>query len=372
MARLGHWTILLLAPHIFAPESRLESLVHFCHACIDMNEQPEPKFLLSTQTDIGLEQSSKWFAQVIQELCLCVFRQLSSHTDIHSIFNLFGQHNEFYQRFERLFSILDEQPSPIPFDWSLVMYTDRCYRSVMLLIEHLIKHDRFDLVDEIVICVEIEIDMILFERFKCSFDEYAHDQNTDGKELNETFDTIRQGHQDVLKRLKKPLLYGDFLLSIRSVSSKLVRLLLLIFANQAQHLPEPYDYSLIKIPLQQPIMDKLWTVLITFVYEYHNRPIVDKIIDYMISLFSNSVLDQLAMKNLIPIDFDDYLRLFGDNEIEDELIEDDNKRGIIIAENEFEAALLKDVYATNKVTSTTKIVRTRISTGMCLDEDYLR
>ncbi len=71
------------------------------------------------------------------------------------------------------------------------------------MIEQLIKHDRVDLVDEIIIFVDIEIDMILFERFKCSFDEYQYDLDTDDKELNEVFDTICQGHQDVLKRLKK-------------------------------------------------------------------------------------------------------------------------------------------------------------------------
>jgi len=168
-----------------------------------MNEQTVPTFLSSTQTNIGLGQSLTWFTQLTTELFLCVFRQVSSHTDIRSIFHLLGEQNEFYHRFEHLFALLDEQPSPVPFDWSLVMYTDRCYRSIMSLIEQLIKHDRFDLVDEIIICVDIEIDVTLFERFKCSFDEYKHDQNTDDKELNEAFDTICQGHQDVVKRLKK-------------------------------------------------------------------------------------------------------------------------------------------------------------------------
>ncbi|CAF0953040.1 unnamed protein product [Adineta steineri] len=65
-------------------------------------------------------------------------------------------------------------------------------------IEQLVKHDRFDLVDEIIECVDIEIDVTLFERFKCSFDEYQHDLDTDYKELNEAFDTMHQGHQDVL------------------------------------------------------------------------------------------------------------------------------------------------------------------------------
>ena len=175
-----------------------------------MNEQPVPTFLSSTQTTIGLEQSTVWFTQLATELCLCVFRQVSSHTDIRSIFHLLGEQNEFYVRFEPLFSLLEEQPSPVPFDWSLVMYPDRCYRSIMSLIEQLIKHDRFDLVDEIINCVDIEIDITLFERFKCSFDEYKHNQTTDDKELNEAFDTICQGHQDVLKRLKKPLLLWRF------------------------------------------------------------------------------------------------------------------------------------------------------------------
>jgi hypothetical protein len=325
-----------------------------------MNEQPIPTFLSSTQTNTGLEQSSIWFSQLTTELFLCVFRQVSSHTDIRSIFHLLGEQNEFYRRFEPLFALLDEQPSPIPFDWSLVMYTDRCYRSVMSLIEQLIKHDRFDLVDEIITCVDIEIDVPLFERFKCSFDEYKHNQNTDDKELNEAFDTICQGHQDVLKRLKKPLLYADFLLLIRSTSSKLVRLLILIFANQSQHLPEAYDCTLIQIPRQQPILHKLWTALIDFVHEYNDRPIVNKILDYMVSLFSSSILDQLAANNLIPSDFDDYLRVFDVNEIEDELNED-NKQTTIIAENEFEAALLKNVFTTDKVTSITETVLTQAS-----------
>ncbi|CAF5052169.1 unnamed protein product, partial [Rotaria sp. Silwood1] len=170
IAGFGHWTVLILATHIFAPESRLEYLVRFCHACIDINEQPTPKFLTSIETSIGLGQTLTWFTQLTNELLLCVFRQVSSHTDIRSIFRLLGEQNEFYHRFEPLFSLLDEQPSPIPFDWSLVMYTDRCYRSVMLLIEQLIKHDRFDLVDEIITCVDIEIDITLFECFKCVFD----------------------------------------------------------------------------------------------------------------------------------------------------------------------------------------------------------
>jgi hypothetical protein len=363
IAGLGHWTVLVLATHIFAPESRLESLVRFCHACIDMNEQPASTFLTSTQTTIGLGQTSTWFTQLTTSLLLCVFRQVSSHTDIRSIFHLLGEQNEFYHRFESLFSLLDEQPSPVPFDWSLLMYTDRCYRSIMSLIEQLIKHDRFDLVDEIVICVDIEIDMILFERFKCSFDEYKHDQDTNDKDLNEAFDTLCQGHQDVLKRLKKPLLYGDFLLSIRSTSSKLVRLLLLIFTNQAQNLPESDDYSSIEIVQKQPIIDKLWTALITFIHEYQNRPIVNKILDYMVSLFSSSLLDQLATLDLIPRDFDDYLRLFDENEIEDELIEE-IKHVSIQPENEFEAALLNNVYITNKVPSITDTVITVISTGI--------
>lgn len=351
IASLGHWTVLVLATHIFAPESRLESLVRFCHKCIDMNEQPSPTFISSTQTNIGLGQPLNWFTELTRELLLCIFRQVPSHTDIRSIFHLLGVQNEFYHRFEPLFALLDEQPSPIPFDWSLVMYTDRCYRSIMLLIEQLIKHDRFDLVDEIITCVDIEIDMTLFERFKCSFDEFKHNQNTDEKELNEAFDTICQGHQDVLKRLKKPLLYGDFLSAIRSTSSKLVRVLLLIFANQAQHLPDPYDYSSIQIPHEQTINDKLWTALINFVNEYQNRPIVNKVLDFMVSLFSISILDQLAREILIPDDFDDYLRMFEENEIEDELNEEEKAAPAIIAENAFEAALLKNVFSTNKIPS---------------------
>jgi hypothetical protein len=322
-----------------------------------MNEQPIPKFLSSRQTNIGLEQSSTWFTQLTTELFLCVFRQVSSHTDIRSIFHLLGEDNEFYRRFELLFSLLDEQPPPIPFDWSLVMYTDRCYRSIMLLIEQLIKHDRFDLVDEIIICVDIEIDITLFERFKCSFDEYKHNQNTDEKELNEAFETICQGHQDVLKRLKKPALYGDFLLSIRSTSSKLVRILLCIFANQVQNLPEPYDYLSIQMPHEQPILDKLWIALVDFISEYQTRPIVNKILDYIVSLFSSSILDQLAREKLIPSEFDDYLRLFEEFENEEELIEEENQ-STIIAENEFEAALLKNVFTTNKITSVTETVVT--------------
>ncbi|CAF3864297.1 unnamed protein product, partial [Adineta steineri] len=106
--------------------------------------------------------------------------------------------------------------------------------------------------------------------FKCSFDEYQHNLDTDDKELNEAFDTICQGHQDVLKRLKQPLLYRDFLLSIHSTSSKLVHLLLIISPNQVQHLPISYDYSSsIQIPQQKPITNKI------------DRFIVNKIVDYM-------------------------------------------------------------------------------------------
>ncbi|CAF4296205.1 unnamed protein product [Rotaria socialis] len=355
IAGLGHWTVLVLATHIFAPDSLLESLVRFGHACVELNEPTKPKFLSSTQANIGLGQSSAWFTQLTTQLLLCVFRQVSSHTDIRAIFHLLGEQNEFYHRFEPLFSLLEEQPSPIPFDWSLLMYTDRCYLSVMTLIEQLIKHDRFDLVDEIIICVDIEIDIPLFERFKCSFDEYQHNPDTDDKELHEAFETICQGHQDVLKRLKKPLLYGDFLSSIRSTSSQLVRVLLFIFANQAQHLPEPYDYSSINLPQKQPIIDRLWTALISFIHEYQNKPIVNTILDYMVSLFSNSLLDQIATEKLIPNDFDDYLRVFEEIEVEEELIEEEKPREIV-AENEFEAAMLKNVFATTKVTSTTETV----------------
>ncbi|CAF0851585.1 unnamed protein product [Adineta ricciae] len=347
IASLGHWTVLGLATHIFAPESRLESLVRFCHACIDMNEQPIPKFLTSTETTIGLGQSSAWFTQLTTELLLCVFRQVSSHTDIRSIFHLLGEQNEFYHRFEPLFSLLDEQPSPVPFDWSLLMYNDRCYLSVKPLIEQLIKHDRFDLVDEIVICVDIEIDMTLFERFKCSFDEYTHDFDTDDKELNDAFDTICQGHQDVLKRLKKPLLYSDCLLGVRSTSSKLVRLLILIFANQAQNLPEPYDYLSIPTFQSQPILDKLWSMLISFVHEYKNRPIVNKVLDYMVSLFSSSILDQIAKEKLLPNDVDDFAHAFDENESVDEPVEE-FKPTPITPESKFEEAMLKGVYPVSK------------------------
>ncbi|CAF4342731.1 unnamed protein product, partial [Adineta steineri] len=93
---LCHIAGLGLETHIFAPESRLESLIRFCHAYINMNEQPIPIFVSSTQAK----------------------------------------------------------------------------------------------------CVDIEIGMTLFERFKCSFDEYQHPLNTNDKELNEAFDTICQGHQD--------------------------------------------------------------------------------------------------------------------------------------------------------------------------------
>ena len=318
-----------------------------------MKGQSTPAFLTYTQTDIGLEQSSSWFTQLTTQLLLCVFRQVSSHNDIRSIFLLLGEQNEFYHRFEPLFALLDEQPSPVPFDWSLIMYNDRCYRSIMPLIEQLIKHDRFDLVDEIVICVDLEIDITLFERFKCSFDEYEHTLNTDDKELNDAFEAMCQGHQDVLKRLKKPLLYGDFLLSIRGTSSKLVRLVLLIFANQAQHLPEPYDYASIQVPQQQPIVDKLWTALVDFIHEFDGRPIVNRILDYMASLFSAPALDQLASEKLIPIDLDDFLRIFDEKENENEP-EEPEKKPTIIAENAFEAALLKDVYHSSKVASVTE------------------
>lgn len=359
IASQGHWTVLVLATHIFAPGSRLESLVRFCHACIDMNDQLTPTFLSAKQTNIGLGQSLNWFNQLTTDLCLCVFRQVSSHADIRTIFHSLGEQNEFYQRFEPLFSLLDEQPSPVPFDWALVMYKDRCYRSIMSLIEQLFKHDRFDLVDEIIFCVDIEIDITLFERFRCLFNEYTHTPQSDDKELNEAFEAICQGHQDVLKRLKKPLLYGDFLLSVRSLSSKLVRLLLLIFANQAQHLPEPFEYSSIQLGQEQPILDKLWTVLVDFVHEYQGRTIVNKVLDYMVSLFSSSTLDQLARETLIPSDFDDYLRIFEENEPEEEFVEE--KLPSIIPENEFEAALLKNVYTTNKNPSITETILTSTS-----------
>jgi hypothetical protein len=327
-----------------------------------MNEQPVPKFQTATQANIGLGQTLTWFNQLTTELCLCAFRQVSSHTDIRSIFHLLGEQNEFYHRFDPLFSLLEEQPSPVPFDWALVMYRDRCYRSIMPLIEQLIKHDRFDLVDEIVICVDIEIDITLFERFKCSFDDYKHNQQTDDKELNEVFEAMCLGHQDVLKRLKKPLLYGDFLLSIRSVRSRLVRVLLLIFANQAQHLPELYDYSSIQIPKIQPIIDQLWTALVNFVHEYRDRPIVNKVLDFMVSLFSNPILDQLAQEKLVPEEFDEYLRLFEEEEEDEQLVEEENQQ-IIVAENEFEEALLKNVFVTTKVTRTPEPVVTYLSAG---------
>ena len=344
IGELGHWTVLMLATHIFAPNSRLESLVRFCHKCIDMNEQATPDFLSSSQTNIGLDQSSTWFSIVINELLLCVFRQVSSHTDIRTIFHLLGEQNEFYKRFEPLFSLLEEQPSPIPFDWSLLMYSDRCYRSVMPLIEKLIKHDRFDLVDEIVNCVDIEIDMTLFERFKCSFDDYNHNPDTDDKELTDAFDSICQGHQDILKRLKKPILYSDFLLSIRCSSSKLVRLLLLIFANEAQQLPETYDYASIQAEqrVKQPLSSKLWNVLVDFVHDYQNKPIVEQVFGYMVNLFSTSILDQLALKTLISNDFDDYLRIYEDIEIEEEPVLEETY-STIVPKNEFEAKLLKNV-----------------------------
>ena len=328
-----------------------------------MNEQPVPAFLSSTPTNVGLGQSASWFKQLTTELFLCVFRQVSSHTDIRSIFHLLGEQNEFFQRFNPLFTLLDEQPSPVPFDWSLVMYPDRCYRSIMPLIEQLIKHDRFDLVDEIVNCVDIEIDITLFERFKCSFDDYQHDSASDDKELNEAFENMCQGHQDVLKRLKKPLLYSDFLLSTRSTSSKLVRLLLLIFANQAQQLPELYDYASIQTEQQkqQPIIDKLWTVLVDFTNEYQNRPIVNKIFDYMVSLFSSPVLDQLALGKLVPEDFDAYFRVF-DADIEEEPSEEE-KVAAIVPENEFQAALLKNVVVPNKATPNSDALMRATSTG---------
>lgn len=351
---LGHWTVLVLATHIFAPRTRLESLVRFCHQCIDINEELKPTFLNSIGMSIGLGQTLVWFTQLTQELLLCVFRQLSSHTEIRAIFNLLGNQNEFYCRFESLFALLEEQPSPVPYDWSLLMYNDRCYRSIMPLIEQLIKHDRFDLVDGIMACVDIEIDVTLFERFKCLFDEYVHDEDTDDKELNEAFDAMCQGHRDVLKRLKKPLLYSDFLLSIRSTTSKLVRLLLLIFANQAQDLPESNDYSKASIVHSQPnIIDKLWTALLDFVHEYQNKSIVNIVLDYMVHLFSSPILNQLAKVNLISTEFDDYLRIR--DEAEDDDI-DQVKQTTIIPESAFEAALLKDVCTTSEIQLTTDTI----------------
>ncbi|CAF1190022.1 unnamed protein product [Adineta steineri] len=75
----------------------------------------------------------------------------------------------------------------------------------------------------------------------------------------------------------------------------------------------------------------------------------------MVSLFSESVLDQLADKILIPIDFDDYLRVFDDNEVEEEY-----KKSRVVAENVFETLLLKNVFITDKVPSTTDIILTGI------------
>ncbi len=142
-----------------------------------------------------------------------------------------------------------------------------------------------------------------------------------------------------IETFKKTLLYGDFLLAIRSTSSKLFYLLLIMFANQAQHLPISYDYfSSIQIPQPQSIMEKLWTALITFIADYHDRPIVNKILDYTVSSFSESVLDQLADKTLIPIDFDDYLRVFDDTEVEEEVVEE-YKKSTVVAENAFKALL---------------------------------
>ncbi|CAF1375271.1 unnamed protein product [Adineta steineri] len=137
----------------------------------------------------------------------------------------------------------------------------------------------------------------------------------------------------------------NFLLSLRSTSSKLIHLLLIISPNQAQHLPVSYDYSSssIQILQQKRIMDKF------------DRPIVNKILDYVVNLFSDSVLDQLADKILIPIDFDDYLPVFDDNEVQEEY-----KKSKVVAENVFEALLLKNVFITDKVPSTTDIILTGI------------
>ncbi|CAF3829217.1 unnamed protein product [Adineta steineri] len=56
-------------------------------------------------------------------------------------------------------------------------------------------------------------------------------------------------------------------------------------------------------------------------------------------------------KTLIPIDFDDYLRVFDDNEAEEEY-----RKLRVVAENAFEALLLKNVFPTDKVLSTTDII----------------
>ena len=83
----------------------------------------------------------------------------------------------------------------------------------------------------------------------------------------------------------------------------------------------------------------------------------------MVSIFSTSVLDQLAKDKLIAFDFDDYLRVFDEVEIQDELVEE-NTQTMIIAENAFEAALLKNVFTANEIPSTTDTIITALSTGM--------
>jgi hypothetical protein len=67
-----------------------------------MNEQPLPTFLSSTQASIDLGQSLTWFTQLTTELLLRVFRQVSLHINIRSIFYLLDEQNEFYRRFKPL------------------------------------------------------------------------------------------------------------------------------------------------------------------------------------------------------------------------------------------------------------------------------
>ncbi|CAF0953061.1 unnamed protein product [Adineta steineri] len=103
-------------------------------------------------------------------------------------------------------------------------------------------------------------------------------------------------------------------------------------------------------------MKKIWTASITLIADYRDRPFVNKILDYMVSLFSESALDQLVDKTLIPIDFDNYLYVFDDNEIEE--VAEEYEKSTIVVKNVFETLLLKDVFTKDKVPSTTEIIST--------------
>ncbi|CAF0788900.1 unnamed protein product [Didymodactylos carnosus] len=406
LADLGRWSILLLSTEIFANKTRLYYLFKFCHTCTvetlktDDDERQihtelkliYDKFYLTTSTnkiEIGLGESQQWLKQVTTNCLTIMFRQLRSLTDIRIILNLLGEKSEFY-RYKNLFEILESNPSPISFDWSCILYTDRCYRSIMILIEQLIKHDRFDIVDEISACMDIEIDITLFKRFKCTFDDIENDN------LQLLFETMHNGHQELIKRLKKYSLYLDFLISTvkqQHRENKLKQLLLYIFISEVKFInktsfsKQTDDFTVLYSSKQSQrsstlkstpsiqhshsvndlsyIDEKLWPTLIDFVHKYRtkNDLFIEKIFDYINNLFSLPLLDQLLITSYCT-QVDQYIHLFDETETitDKQSSSTENTQPIIVPENAFEAALLKNVYPTPSSLNTTTITTTTTTT----------